>query len=192
MALYTNRRLLNHLTQPTTTTDDNNRGLLHWHYTETDDKNFQIHGQTLFYLFILFSVILLATLLLLYARWFFRFRHLHTSATHHHPSHHPHAPHAPPTRVKGLDSAMIKAMPIILHQVSVVEREDEMECCICLGVFEEGDKVKVLTECFHRFHSDCVDRWLGSQPSCPLCRVNLKPPLPSPSLDILQCETVLR
>ncbi|KAL9226690.1 hypothetical protein vseg_002473 [Gypsophila vaccaria] len=191
MTLYTTRRLLNHLAQPTTTADDDT-GILHWHYTEMDDKNFQIHGQTLFYLFILFSVILLVTLLLLYARWFFRFRHLHVSPSHPHTPHPAHAPHAPPTRGKGLDTAVIKAIPIVLHQCGGSGSVVEVECCICLGVFEEGDKVKVLTQCLHRFHSDCVDLWLFGQPSCPLCRVNLKPlPPPPRSLEVgPMCETV--
>ncbi|KAK9700005.1 hypothetical protein RND81_08G210500 [Saponaria officinalis] len=170
MAFSGTRRLMNHLPH-LTTQDETNSHLLHLHYSELDDKNFKIHGQTLFYLFILFSLTLLVTLILLYARWYFRFRHLHA------PPIHPHAPHAPPTRpAKGLDEAVIKAMPILLHQNG---GGVEMECCICLGVFDDGDKVKVLDECQHRFHSDCVDRWLLSQPTCPLCRVSLKPPPPS-------------
>ncbi|CAO2825697.1 unnamed protein product [Amaranthus hypochondriacus] len=162
-----NRRLLSHLSQLSA---DDNHHLLHWHYSEFDDHNFQIHGQTLFYLFILFSIILLVTLLLLYARWYFRFRHVHHA-------HYPHVPHAPSSRAvvcRGLDPVAIKSMPIILHQRSTVGREDEMECCICLGVFEEGDKVKVLPKCDHRFHSDCVDRWLSTQSSCPLCRLSFR------------------
>lgn len=174
-----NRRLLNHLSQ--LTTEENSR-LLHWHYSEFDDHNFQIHGQTLFYLFILFSIILLVTLLLLYARWYFRFRYAHHA---HYP--HSHTSHSAQPRTAvchGLDPAIIKSMPIILHQSSSVGREDEMECCICLGVFEDGDKVKVLPKCDHRFHSDCVDRWLSTQSSCPLCRLSFRVEPPSDSVTL--------
>ncbi|XP_021732498.1 RING-H2 finger protein ATL66-like [Chenopodium quinoa] len=169
------RRLLNHLSQ--LTTDENSR-LLHWHYSEFDDHNFQIHGQTLFYLFILFSIILVVTLLLLYARWYFRFRHAHHAHYHNSQAHASHAS-ANPAVCHGLDPMVIKTMPILLHQRSSVGREDEMECCICLGVFEDGDKVKVLPKCDHRFHSDCVDRWLCTQSSCPLCRLSFRVDPPS-------------
>ncbi|KAK9742336.1 hypothetical protein RND81_03G165000 [Saponaria officinalis] len=174
MAFSGYRRHLNHLPPPPSpplTTSKHSSNLLNLHYTEEfDDKNFQIKNQTLFYIFILFALTLLITLIILYARWFFRFRHLHTTSSA------ANAPHAPPSCAKGLDSAFIKAMPIILHQgIDVCDRDDDVECCICLGVFEEGDKVKVLNECQHRFHSDCVDRWLGGQATCPLCRVSIGP-----------------
>lgn len=170
-AVIHTRHLLSHLPQVA----DENDHFLHWHLTEFDDKNFEVRGHTLFYLFILFSIILLITLLLLYARWYFRLRHLRAAVSSHHA-------HAPP-ECKGLDPVAIKAMPIILHQEAAVEREDQMECCICLGVFEDGDKVKVLSQCQHRFHSDCVDRWLLTQSSCPLCRVSLRVDPPKSTCD---------
>nr|KJB20415.1 hypothetical protein B456_003G147100 [Gossypium raimondii] len=43
------------------------------------------------------------------------------------------------------------------------------------GVFEEEEMVKVLPQCNHVYHSQCVDKWLGSQSSCPLCRACLNP-----------------
>ncbi|XP_071740193.1 RING-H2 finger protein ATL66-like [Rutidosis leptorrhynchoides] len=33
---------------------------------------------------------------------------------------------------------------------------EEMECCICLGVFDEGDEVKVLPKCSHTYNFECV------------------------------------
>lgn len=54
------------------------------------------------------------------------------------------------------------------------QQEQDVECCICLGVFEDGDKVKVLPLCKHCFHAECVDKWLCSHSSCPLCRASLQ------------------
>jgi len=59
----------------------------------------------------------------------------------------------------------------------VVEKERETTtfvqngCAICLGEgFEEEDICKVLPECHHVFHSDCIDQWLKTKQNCPVCR----------------------
>ncbi|XP_062156868.1 RING-H2 finger protein ATL66 [Alnus glutinosa] len=137
----------------------------HWHFTALDDDNFEIQGRTLFLVVVLFSVILLFTLLYLYARWVCRYRHPF-----------PHAlPPPPPPRSRGLDPLTIKTLPIALHRSSEAPNSREQaECCICLGVFEDGDKVKVLPLCRHCYHPECVDRWLSVHSSCPLCRGSLR------------------
>ncbi|GFQ04846.1 RING-H2 finger protein atl66 [Phtheirospermum japonicum] len=142
-----------------------------WHYAEFDDGEFQIRGRTLFFIAALFSAIILVALLFLYARWVCRFGPYppppppplasDSSAA-------ARPPHAPP---RGLDAATISNLPIVLHKSSV---SGESECCICLGIFGDGDKVKVLPQCHHFFHSECVDKWLTTQSSCPLCRASLR------------------
>ncbi|KVI07059.1 Zinc finger, RING/FYVE/PHD-type [Cynara cardunculus var. scolymus] len=47
------------------------------------------------------------------------------------------------------------------------------ECPICLGEFEDGEKVRVLPQCNHGFHVRCIDVWLASHSSCPTCRRSL-------------------
>uniref|UniRef100_A0A7C8ZUC2 RING-type domain-containing protein n=1 Tax=Opuntia streptacantha TaxID=393608 RepID=A0A7C8ZUC2_OPUST len=61
--------------------------------------------------------------------------------------------------------------------VRVVEKEKETTafvgdgCAICLGEgFEEEEICKVLPECHHVFHSDCIDQWLKTKQNCPVCR----------------------
>ncbi|KAG6436594.1 hypothetical protein SASPL_101495 [Salvia splendens] len=127
-----------------------------WHYAEFDDSSFQIRGRTLFLIVVLFSVILLVGLLFLYARWVCRFD----------PPPPPSVQLPLPPRL-GLDAAAIAGLPIVLHKA-------EGECCICLGIFGDGDKVKVLPPCQHCFHSECVDKWLLTQSSCPLCRSSIR------------------
>ena len=42
-------------------------------------------------------------------------------------------------------------------------------CSICMDTYEEGDAYRVLP-CGHRFHIECVDKWLRSTSlCCPLC-----------------------
>ncbi|KAL5158231.1 RING-H2 finger protein ATL73 [Glycine soja] len=48
-------------------------------------------------------------------------------------------------------------------------------CAICLTEFSDGDRIRFLPNCNHRFHVDCIDKWLLSHSSCPTCRNLLKP-----------------
>ncbi|KAJ3703120.1 hypothetical protein LUZ61_006825 [Rhynchospora tenuis] len=64
-----------------------------------------------------------------------------------------------------------------IHRISIElfegETGSETQCSICLGGLADGDKVKVLPLCYHVFHPECIDMWLSSHSSCPLCRASL-------------------
>ncbi|CAI5535744.1 unnamed protein product [Closterium sp. Naga37s-1] len=49
-----------------------------------------------------------------------------------------------------------------------VEAEDA-ECCVCLVRYEDGCVLRELP-CLHHFHAACIDKWLKSHPTCPLCK----------------------
>ncbi|GMN62034.1 hypothetical protein TIFTF001_031109 [Ficus carica] len=44
------------------------------------------------------------------------------------------------------------------------------DCAVCLSKFEPADQLRLLPICCHAFHALCVDTWLQSNQSCPLCR----------------------
>lgn len=44
-------------------------------------------------------------------------------------------------------------------------------------MLEEGELIKVLPNCKHDFHSECIDKWLGSHSTCPICRADAEPRL---------------
>ncbi|XP_020170256.1 uncharacterized protein [Aegilops tauschii subsp. strangulata] len=44
------------------------------------------------------------------------------------------------------------------------------QCVICLGLVQVGEMVRQLPACKHMFHVDCVDVWLRSHSTCPICR----------------------
>lgn len=51
---------------------------------------------------------------------------------------------------------------------------DEAEkCVICLGEYERDDVIKRLP-CGHIFHSECVDRWLKVNRTCPSCKRSIR------------------
>ncbi|CAL5389655.1 unnamed protein product [Camellia sinensis] len=73
---------------------------------------------------------------------------------------------------------------ITVYSYNTKEGGKEGSCCaVCLSEFDEGETVRVLPECSHCFHVLCIDSWLRSNPSCPLCRAGTKPPPPPPPPD---------
>lgn len=42
-------------------------------------------------------------------------------------------------------------------------------CNICLGPYEAGETVRTLP-CLHQYHQPCIDRWLRSKGTCPVCK----------------------
>lgn len=72
------------------------------------------------------------------------------------------------TGIKKID---IKALPTTVYRRGF--SSPGMDCPICLAEFVEGEKVRILPECCHSFHADCIDAWLVSNPSCPSCRHSL-------------------
>ncbi|XP_071735391.1 RING-H2 finger protein ATL66-like [Rutidosis leptorrhynchoides] len=147
------------------TTQQDSQTFHKWQYDELDDKNFKIRGCTIFFIIVLFGVIILTTLILLYIRSMCQSSSSASATVAATLSQHVQVF----ARPKGLDLAVINSLPITLHQWSSTSAEG-LECCICLGVFEDGEKVKVLPKCCHTYHSECVDKWLATHSSCPICR----------------------
>ncbi|KAI3846569.1 hypothetical protein MKX03_008251 [Papaver bracteatum] len=46
-------------------------------------------------------------------------------------------------------------------------------CSICLGKYADNEELKELP-CAHFFHVDCVDKWLKTNDSCPLCKRGIR------------------
>ncbi|XP_051203932.1 uncharacterized protein [Lolium perenne] len=53
------------------------------------------------------------------------------------------------------------------------------ECAVCIVEFRDGDLVRLLPRCGHRFHAACVDAWLRLHSTCPLCRADVVAPAPA-------------
>ncbi|CAI7778888.1 unnamed protein product [Closterium sp. NIES-53] len=53
--------------------------------------------------------------------------------------------------------------------------DEDAECCICLGPYEDAVLLRELP-CSHHFHSACVDKWLRTRPTCPLCKYDITAP----------------
>ncbi|KAG5007879.1 hypothetical protein GLYMA_09G214600v4 [Glycine max] len=53
--------------------------------------------------------------------------------------------------------------------------DDGDTCAVCLGDFEDGEELRTMPECMHSFHVACIDMWLSSHSSCPICRSSATP-----------------
>ncbi|KAK7316910.1 hypothetical protein RJT34_00718 [Clitoria ternatea] len=85
----------------------------------------------------------------------------------------------------GLDEALIKSIAVCKYNRGggLVEG---VECCVCLSEFEENQSLRLLPKCNHAFHLPCIDTWLMSNSTCPLCRSSITIPSmePPPSVRI--------
>ncbi|KAJ6308483.1 hypothetical protein OIU76_018129 [Salix suchowensis] len=78
----------------------------------------------------------------------------------------------------GLDSSQIQLFPTFTYSsVKDFRREQYgLECAICLAEFSDEDLLRLLTVCYHVFHQECIDLWLESHKTCPVCRRDLDLP----------------
>ncbi|GJN26602.1 hypothetical protein PR202_gb14546 [Eleusine coracana subsp. coracana] len=53
------------------------------------------------------------------------------------------------------------------------------DCAVCLSPFTPDAELRLLPACRHAFHAACVDAWLRTTPSCPLCRAAVVIPHPA-------------
>ncbi|XP_076938535.1 E3 ubiquitin-protein ligase ATL4-like [Bidens hawaiensis] len=49
------------------------------------------------------------------------------------------------------------------------------DCAVCLSKFEPVDQLRLLPMCCHAFHAQCIDAWLKTNLTCPLCRSTVIP-----------------
>ncbi|WCJ30193.1 RING/U-box superfamily protein [Euphorbia peplus] len=69
----------------------------------------------------------------------------------------------------GVDQSFIDTLPVFKYK-SIIGLKNPFDCAVCLCEFEDEDKLRLLPKCSHAFHMDCIDTWLLSHSTCPLCR----------------------
>ncbi|KAL5561866.1 hypothetical protein UlMin_031613 [Ulmus minor] len=73
---------------------------------------------------------------------------------------------------RGLDESVIRGIPT-LQFGGEFEDTSVFGCVVCLNEFQVHDTLRVLPNCNHAFHLDCIDIWLQSNANCPLCRTSI-------------------
>ncbi|KDP31117.1 hypothetical protein JCGZ_11493 [Jatropha curcas] len=85
---------------------------------------------------------------------------------------------------KKISKEDLKNLPCFDYKVAEKGESSPVECVICLGNFNVGDKCRLLPNCNHSFHSQCIDSWLVMAPICPVCRTDINPPETSVSIAV--------
>lgn len=76
----------------------------------------------------------------------------------------------------GVDQAFIDALPVFSYHSVIGAGKDPFDCAVCLCEFEAEDQLRLLPKCSHAFHLECIDTWLLSHSTCPICRRSLLAP----------------
>ncbi|KAL5992590.1 hypothetical protein ACLOJK_013509 [Asimina triloba] len=81
------------------------------------------------------------------------------------------------SRRVGLDPSVIQTFPILEYSVvkGLKIGKGALECAVCLNEFDDDETLRLLPKCDHVFHPDCIDAWLATHTTCPVCRANLAP-----------------
>lgn len=78
---------------------------------------------------------------------------------------------------RGLENTVIETFPTFTY----AEVKDHhigkgaLECAVCLNEFEDDEMLRLIPKCDHVFHPECIDAWLKSHVTCPVCRADLTP-----------------
>ncbi|KAF2305207.1 hypothetical protein GH714_003071 [Hevea brasiliensis] len=78
----------------------------------------------------------------------------------------------------GLDPLIIASFPTVAYKPTnqqELNHGEPIECSVCLGTIVEDAMVRILPNCKHMFHVECIDMWLGSNTTCPICRTVAEP-----------------
>ncbi|KAF5729584.1 putative RING/U-box superfamily protein [Tripterygium wilfordii] len=73
------------------------------------------------------------------------------------------------------ESSMAELIPAHKYYKGVGLVAHDGMCAVCLSEFEDGEDLRTLPECLHSYHVECIDMWLSSHSSCPMCRTDAVP-----------------
>ncbi|XP_042510814.1 E3 ubiquitin-protein ligase ATL4-like [Macadamia integrifolia] len=125
---------------------------------------------------ILLAVLLFSVLLHLFLRYLSRSSssssgdHNVASADHTH-----HAHRISSRRVSPEYQSLIDSLPLFsFGSVAGIKSSTTVDCAVCLSKLEPHDQLRLLPLCCHAFHADCIDTWLASNHTCPLCRSTIR------------------
>ncbi|EYU25976.1 hypothetical protein MIMGU_mgv1a024693mg [Erythranthe guttata] len=87
---------------------------------------------------------------------------------------------------RGLTESAIRSIPVFKfkkkaasiinnnnNNAAIIKTNCDIDCAVCLNEFQEDEKLRIIPNCRHLFHIDCIDVWLQNNANCPLCRTSI-------------------
>nr|KYP39416.1 RING-H2 finger protein ATL4E [Cajanus cajan] len=71
----------------------------------------------------------------------------------------------------GLHKDLREMLPVIVFKESFSVKDTQ--CSVCLLEYQAEDRLQQIPACGHTFHMSCIDLWLATHTTCPLCRFSL-------------------
>ncbi|KAJ7550189.1 hypothetical protein O6H91_07G087500 [Diphasiastrum complanatum] len=65
------------------------------------------------------------------------------------------------------------SLPVTMFDDKFSGFNEDIKCPVCLNDFVLNEKLRKLPVCGHCFHLDCIDEWIQSNSTCPVCRSTL-------------------
>lgn len=138
--------------------------------------NYDFNSKILLSAIVCLSVVLVIVILLhLYARYVLRNRARRSAAMHVLALRVAHVQSGGEPPKTGLEPTVISSLPFFIFKRSDRHDDASVECTVCLSMLEDGETARELPNCKHIFHVECIDKWLSSQSTCPVCRTEAKP-----------------
>ncbi|URE06823.1 E3 ubiquitin-protein ligase [Musa troglodytarum] len=75
----------------------------------------------------------------------------------------------------GLSPEILETFPTMAYveAKALMEGRGALECAVCISEFADDEALRLLPGCCHVFHPDCIDAWLASHITCPVCRTDI-------------------
>ncbi|KAH9500015.1 hypothetical protein Btru_076169 [Bulinus truncatus] len=80
-----------------------------------------------------------------------------------------------PAPQQTLSQSQVNQLPSVQHRSNISSggaATSSVQCSICLSDYQRGDEKRILP-CSHNFHMNCVDQWLLTNATCPVCRARV-------------------
>ena len=66
---------------------------------------------------------------------------------------------------------MVMSNRLRVFKISPYKIKCDEKCSICLSpLYKKNKQIIHLEKCLHKYHFDCVDKWLENKNTCPYCR----------------------
>ena len=73
---------------------------------------------------------------------------------------------------QGISPEMLRLLPVEMYKSHERNPSYSSTCLVCHIDYLDNDQRRRLP-CFHHFHVECIDQWLNTHQSCPVCRLSV-------------------